>query len=331
MQEFDLPALPGGAKTTGWLSVAPRADGSWWRLPVLAASGSKDGPTLVVLAGVHGDEYEGVESIPLAFGDVDPAGMAGTLLMVPSCNLPAYEAALRSSPIDGMNLARVFPGKADGTVTERIAHAPTEQLFRRADFLLDLHSGGVAYDIPTLIGYLHDDGELGQRSRAAAEAFGAPVLWGHPMPIPPGRSISAAMACGVPWLYTEAPGGGYARREDVACFRRGILNLMRHLGMLPGMPEVPASKTHLVGDGNLDIVTLAPVGGYFRPAVAKLDRVKRGDLLGEFVDFFGTTAATIKADMDGVVIMVRRIHRVHAGEGLVQVTNTLDDYLSNRP
>jgi predicted deacylase len=250
--------------------------------------------------------------------------------MVPICNMPAYEAALRSSPIDGMNLARVFPGKANGTVTERIAHTLTEQLFRHADFLLDLHSGGVAYDIPTLIGYLHDDGELGQRSRAAAEAFGASVIWGHPMPVPAGRSLSAAMEFGLPWLYTEAPGGGFARPDDVACFRRGILNLMRHLGMLPGTPEVPASALHLVGDGNLDIVTLAPVGGYFRPTVAVLDRVQKGALVGHIVDLFGKTVATISAEADGVVIMVRRLHRVHVGEGLVQVTNTLDDYLSIR-
>lgn len=222
MPEFMLSALPQGAKTTGWISAAPRADGNWWRLPVLAARGLQPGPTLVVLAGVHGDEFEGVEAIPQAFGDVDPNVLSGTLVMVPVCNLPAYESAIRSSPIDGMNLARVFPGKADGTVTERIAYTLTEQFFRHADFLLDLHSGGVAADIPTLIGYLHDDGELGQKSRAAAEAFGAHVLWGHPMPIPAGRSISAAMEVGIPWLYTEAAGGGYARLDDVACFRRGI-------------------------------------------------------------------------------------------------------------
>src|SRR5690606_38798591 len=112
-----------------------------------------------------------------AFDAVDVAVLAGTLVMVPVCNLPAYEAGLRASPIDGVNLARVFPGRADGTVTERIAHILTERLFRHADFLLDLHSGGVAYDIPTLVGYLHDDGELGQRSLAAAQAFGSPVMW----------------------------------------------------------------------------------------------------------------------------------------------------------
>jgi predicted deacylase len=64
MPEFNIAALPQGAKMTGWMSVAPRADGNWWRLPVLAARGNRPGPTLVVLAAVHGDEYEGIEAIP---------------------------------------------------------------------------------------------------------------------------------------------------------------------------------------------------------------------------------------------------------------------------
>lgn len=326
MEGYNLAALPPGIKTTGWLEVAPRAGGGMWRLPLLSAKGVAAGPTMVVLAGVHGDEYEGVEAIPQIFGLVDPANLTGTLVMVPVCNLPAYEAGLRSSPVDGLNLARVFPGKADGTITERIAHTLTEQLLRHADFLIDLHSAGVAYDIPTLVGYLYDEGELGQRSHAAALAFGAPVTWGHPMPVPAGRSISAAMDLGVPWLYTEAPGGGYARAADVECFRGGVLNVMRHLGMLPGAPETPPNSLQLVGDGNLDVVTLAPVAGYFRPTVALLDRVRQGDLVGNIVDFFGTTVATIPSASDGVVIMLRRLRRVHAGEGLVQVTNTLEQY-----
>jgi predicted deacylase len=327
VKRFDLAQLQPGQKASAWLPVAPRSDGAWWQLPVLAAKGIQPGPTLVVLGAIHGDEYEGVVTIPLAFGDVDPAALSGTLVMVPVCNLPAYEVAQRSSPVDGLNLARVFPGQPDGTVTERIAYALSEHLFRHADFLLDLHSGGVAADIPTLIGYLHDEGELGQRSLAAAKAFGAPVLWGHPMPIPPGRSISAAMSLGIPWLYTEAPGGGFASAEDVACFRRGILNVMRHLGMLAGEPERAETLHHLVGDGNLDIVTMAPAGGYFVPAVRLLDRVKKGDTLGHIYDLFGNVLAAITAESEGVVIMMRRLQRVNVGEGLVQTTQTLEDYL----
>jgi predicted deacylase len=278
---------------------------------------------LVVTAGVHGDEYEGIEAIARLYQQIEPAQLRGKLVLVPVCNMAAYEAVQRSSPIDGLNLARTFPGDASGTITQRIAHWITEQLLRHADFYIDLHSGGVAYDIPTLIGYIHDAGELGQRSRAAAAAFGAPVLWGHPLPMPPGRTISAATDLGVPSLYSEAPGGGYARPADVAIFAQGVINVMRHLGIIAGDPA-PQPCTHdLFGDGNLDVVTAAPVAGYFRAAVALLDEVVTGQPLGAIYDFAGAVLAEVLSERDGVVIMLRRIHRVQVGEGLAQVTGWL--------
>ena len=177
----------------------------------MAVTGATTGPTMIVIAGVHGDEYEGIETIPRVFNALGPEVLNGTLVMIPVCNMPAYEAGLRSSPIDGLNLARVFPGDPEGTITQRLAYWVTEKLLKHADFLIDLHSGGIAYNIPTLAGYIHDTGPLGQRSRAGAAAFGTSVLWGHPLPLPPGRSLSVATALNVPSIYTEAPGGGYAR------------------------------------------------------------------------------------------------------------------------
>lgn len=340
---------PRNRKQTEWATVSPRADGSAWRLPLLTISGAEPGPTLVVTAGVHGDEYEGVETIAQLYQQLAPQDLRGDLILVPVCNLPAYEAIQRSSPIDGLNLARTFPGNAKGTVTERIAHWMTEQLLRRADFYIDLHSGGIAADIPTLVGYIHDDGELGQHSRAAAEAFGAPVLWGHPLPLPPGRTISAATELGVPSLYTEAPGGGYARPADVDLFVRGVRNVMCHLGMMycgcdgnrsfylaensdshsehsiDSVPD-PQTCTHdLFGDGNLDVVVAAPVAGYFRAAVTLLDGVVAGQCLGAIYDFTGEQLAEVISQRDGVVIMLRRLHRVNVGDGVAQVTGWRTD------
>ena len=322
-RDLDISQLPRHSREAGWLEVAPRADGGMWRLPFLYVTGASAGPTLVVTAAVHGDEYEGVAAIPRVFQQVQPADLRGTLLMVPVCNMPAYEAGTRSSPIDGLNLARVFPGDAHGTLTQRIAHWITEKLLRSADFFIDLHSGGVAANIPTLVGYIHSDDELGRRSLAAAKAFGAPVLWGHPPPVPPGRSISAATTLGVPSLYTEAPGGGYARPDDVDCFATGVLNVMKHLGMLAGEPQSRPMTHHLLGSGDLDQVIGAPVAGYFRAEVALLEEVSAGQRLGTIQDFAGRVTAEVHADRDGVVIMLRRIPRVHVGDGLAHVTGYL--------
>jgi len=326
-QEFDVSAIPRNDARMDWLDVAQRSDGTMWQLPYMVVSGATAGPTLVVTAGIHGDEYEGIEAIPSIFKQVSADEIKGTLLMLPICNKPAYEVAQRISPIDDLNLARVFPGDQQGTITQQIAYWITEKFLRQADFFIDLHSAGIAYNIPTLIGYLHSDNELGQRSQAAAKAFGASIMWGHPLPIPAGRSISAATDLGVPSLYTEAPGGGYTRPEDVECFITGVINVMKHLGMLDGKPNSLPRTHHLLGDGNLDTVISAPLAGHFQSLVNLLDEVKKGDRLGQIHDPFGKTIAEITADQDGVVIMIRRIQHVNRGDGLLHLTNHYTDII----
>ena len=319
-QEFDISKLPSGKKATGLLEVASRADGGSWRLPLLYARGSATGPTLAVTAAVHGNEYEGVEAVPRIFDQVHPDALRGTLVMIAVCNMPAYEAGIRSSPIDDLNLARVFPGDAEGTITQRIAYWLTHRIIQPADCFIDFHSGNEDCDIPTLVGYLHSDDALGQRAQAAAKAFGAPVLWGHPPPVPPGRSVSAATSFGIPWLYTETPGGGRSKPEDVTCYVEGALNVMKHLEMLPGEPQPLPTAHHLIGDGNLDLVISAPAAGFFKSEVTLLDEVQTGQRLGTIRDFFGQISADVLSPRDGRVILLRKRPRVQVGASLAQVT-----------
>ena len=325
ISELDVTNLERGRKDACWLDVSPRVEGGHWQLPLLTVTGNEPGPTLVVFAGIHGDEYEGVEAIPRIAEQVDPSNLHGTLLMVPVCNMAAYATATRNSPIDGLNLARVFPGSETGTLTQRIAYWLTRKFISAADFFIDLHSAGVVGDIPTLAGYHHSDDDLGQRCLAAARVFGAPVLWGHPPPVPPGRTISAAIDHGVPCLYTEAAGAGRARPQDVACFTNGVLNVMHHLDMLAGEPAGVPPPQHLVGDGNMDEVTSAPFAGYFRPQVELLQEVQSGQLVGAIHDPLGQLLAELHAEKDGIVIMRRGLHRVHSGDGLIHLTGRAEE------
>ncbi len=321
ISELDVNQLERGKKSACWLDISPRVEGGWWQLPLLTVTGPEHGPTVVVFAGVHGDEYEGVEAIPRIAEEVDPTQLRGTLLMVPVCNMAAYAAATRNSPVDGLNLARVFPGSETGTLTQRIAYWLTQKFISAADFFIDLHSSGIVGDIPTLAGYLHSDDDIDRRSLAAARIFGAPVLWGHPPPVPPGRSISAATDLGVPCLYTEAAGAGRARPEDVECFTRGVLNVLRYLEMIEGEPAAAPPPMHLLGDGNMDEVMSAPMAGYFRPHVELLQEVQSGQLVGAVHDPLGGLLAELHAEKDGIVIMRRGVHRVHSGDGLIHLTN----------
>jgi len=326
MERFDLDRLRPGSRDSFTLPVMRLPDGGELNLPVLAAAGPTDGPTLTVLAGVHGDEYEGIRAIPQIFSAFELAQLRGRLIAVPVCNVPAYRAATRSSPIDGLNLARTFPGDAHGTVTQRIAHILTEQIIAPASLLIDLHSAGVAYSMPTLVGYPYANTPHGQASRAAALAFGCAVVWGHPPdPSASGRTISAAEALGIPWIYTEAAGGGRTLPADVECYRNGVLNVMRHLGMLPGKPELQPLRCHLLGAGNTDALMRADTSGYFVSEVALLDRVTTGQVLGHVLDFAGEPLETLRAHTDGRVVMIRGIPAIHAGDGAFLLSGELNN------
>jgi predicted deacylase len=170
------------------------------------------------------------------------------------------------------------------------------------------------------VGYLHDEGSLGQRSLAGAKAFGAPILWGHAPPLPSGRTISAAADRGVAWIYTEAPGGGFARPADVASFELGVLNVMQWLGMLEGDPETESVAHHLIGAGDMDEAISASADGMFQREVRLLETVEEGQRLGRIMDPFGATVSEVRANGDGVVIMLRRVPRVRIGDTLAHVT-----------
>jgi predicted deacylase len=315
IQQFDPKALPRGAKQIVALDVTTLPDGSPLRLTGLSVSGHEPGPLVVVLAGIHGDEYEGILAIPEIFRQLEPATLKGALIAVPVCNVPAFHAATRSSPIDGLNLARVFPGDPGGTITQRIAYWLGERIIRHADLIIDLHSAGIAYNLPMLVGY-HDPGnEMGRRAREVAMNFGADVVWAHP-DIPPGRTMSFAAEHGIPGVYTEAPGAGRVRPEDFVTFVNGVLNALQVMGMLEGRPAAKPPTHRLRGSGDLDHIIAANQSGLFVAHAQLLEDVHAGQLLGEVRNLAGQTVEEVRSPADGVVITTRGLLRVHAGDGL---------------
>jgi uncharacterized protein len=320
VQDFEWPALARSSCHAIYLQTADPDLGPASHLPLLAVSGHRPGPVLLVLAGVHGDEFEGMEAIPRIFEHVLPAQLTGTLLMVPVCNPPAYAAMSRTSPVDHLDMARVFPGDPSGSQTQQLACWITERLIRTCDFLIDLHSGGLKYRIPNLVGYVDSADEIGRRNLAGAQAFGAPVLWTHPLPVAPGRSLSAAAALRKPAIYVEATGGGKVRPNDVAWLVNGVLNVLRAHAMLAG--EVPPARFEhfLVGHGNLDELIRAGTPGYFQAEVQLLEHVVAGQRLGAIYDELGQMEEIVHADRPGVVVLLRQVPRVEASDGLLAVT-----------
>ncbi len=280
--------------------------------PLLLARGVRAGPTLVVTANLHGDEYERVRAILETFESLDAGQMSGDLIAVPVVNGPAFWSATRTSPLDGANLARVFPGSATGKPSQRIAWHLAHTVIASADLYLDLHSGGIRYRMPSMVGYAAED----PRGRAAAENFGAAVIWGHPPPIDPGRTVSFASERGIPWLYTEARGAGRIHPDDLVMMRRGIRNMLCHLGILPEAPQLIPITTRLHGSGNTDSGLTATQAGFLLKEVEILQPVATGDPLGRLVTTAGETLEEYRASTAGVVAMIRELPVVQPGDVL---------------
>jgi predicted deacylase len=314
-------APPGKAALS--VAVAVRADGSPVLLPLLVVRGGPAGKTVLVSAGVHGDEFEGMAALRRLFEELRPEDLRGTLVAVPVANPPAFEAGLRTNPDDRQDMARVFPGDARGTVTEQLAARLTEWI-AAADFYCDLHSAGQYYRMPPLAGYQLRPEPLLSAQRAAARAFGLPLLWGTPGL--PGRSLSAAAEHGVPAIYVETTGEGRCRSEDVAAYLRGLRNLLTHLGLLAGRVEAAPPRWVVEDDrpqaGFLQVQNRAPVGGLFEPEVDVLAEVKKGQRLGAIRDVLGAVRHVVEATHSGLVVFLRTFPRVLAGDPVCTVLET---------
>lgn len=323
IKDFDIAALPKGRKAFEWYDVARRPDGSLWRVPVLTITGQEDGPTFVVIAGIHGDEYEGPETIARVYQQTSADAMRGKLVMAPFFNLPAYESGTRTSPVDGLNLARVMPGNPNGSISERLGYYVTEKFIMPSDLFLDIHSGGVALNICTSIYYYHTDNEIGRKTRAAAEAFAAPAVIGstNPGAAVYGCSFRTCWDRNKAGMFTEAHGAGRTLPQEIDCFTTGVFNVMKHLGMMEGEIVRQPVTHHLVSDEKSAGDLNAGVAGFFRPEVRILERVTTGQRLGVVQDFSGAPLQEFHSARDGYITMLRGVPRVSVGDTLFGITD----------
>lgn len=311
--------LPKCTKTTLRLPVCQRADGSDLALTLLVAIGNATKPLLLLIGGVHGDEYEGPTALWEFFESVNPKTLDGTVLMLPVANPPAFAAGNRVNPDDPKDLARTFPGSATGSITEQIAHVIYHQLMARAQFLCDFHSAGRNYRIDPWAGYavVSDPSRL-QYQRWAANLVGYPTVWGTPMK--PGRSLSAADELGIPAIYVEAPGEGRVHREDVKRNLFAIHQLLRFLHMIdetvqPTAPDLVVEDT-APDAGHLQIQMVARHGGMFQPEVELGKMVEANQVFGHIVDLAGATREIVRARHAGRVVFLRTFPVVAPGDSL---------------
>ncbi len=302
--------------------------------------GLREGPRLLVTAGIHGDEFLpmlAVDHLVRRF-ESDRAlaeGLRGTLVLVSIANPPAFRRGHRCGE-DGLDLARTFPGNEDGSPTERLAHHLNREI-QCADSYVDLHTGGTELCVWPLAGYvLHPDKTILERQRELARAFLLPFLWGTSAELP-GRSLSAARDAGVPAIYVEYLGGHRERAEifdgeagrvdDAHPLVAGCLNVMRHLGMIEGgAKELPQETVEdwRSGSGHMQVSCPAPATGFFRPAARLGEIVSPGDLIGEVDSGAGSSPHRILAQQSGRLIVLREFPRINEGDAVAVIAESFD-------
>ena len=284
----------------------------------LILSGSGQGPRLLIMGGVHGDEFEPMVAVRRLRQRLQIEVWRGEVVLIPVANEPAFRAGTRCGP-DGLDLARSFPGKCDGTTTERLAHV-LAGFIRDADFFIDLHSGGTTFSVQPMAGYMmHSNEQLRKIQHRMARAMNLAGVWGTDSRLP-GRSLSVARDARVPAIYAEYRGSATCDPEGVKAYMQGCLGVMIELGMREGALTTDGVQWEVTdarpGSGHMQIQNLAPTEGYFEAAVALGQSVCRGDLLGTISDPLGEEIVEVRVQQTGRVLVLRTFPRVSKGESL---------------
>lgn len=225
----------------GFLKLPYSRDDSAWgsvMIPItVIANGT--GPTALLTGANHGDEYEGPIALQNLAATLDPADITGRVIILPMMNMPAFTAGTRCSPIDGANMNRSFPGRADGTVTQKICHYIATELVPLSDIVLDFHSGGKTLDfLPFAAAHILDDKGQEAACMAAMQAFNAPYSVRMLEIDNVGMFDTEVEKQGKVFVTTELGGAGTATAKSVSIAGKGVRNLLIHAGILRGALQV---------------------------------------------------------------------------------------------
>jgi predicted deacylase len=276
------------------------------QVPLTTIRGARPGPVLALIAGNHGYEYPPILALQKLRGEVDAEKLAGTLLMVHVANMPSFLGrTVYFSPVDGKNLNRVYPGRPDGTVSERIAHAITNEVIAKAEYVLDLHCGDGNESLrPYVYKTVTGKAEIDEAIRRLVLAFGIDhIVVDRNRPADPAKSMycsTTAITRGKPAATIESGFLGGTDAESVERIVRGVRGVMRELKMLD---EGPAPVDKPVYLDPVEVVT-SPETGILYPTVERDQVVSKGEVLARITDFFGTQLAEVKSPIDGVVLYI---------------------------
>jgi predicted deacylase len=307
-----------GEVDTGRLPIGEMRDGTEFGLPVAVVNGADEGKTLYLQAASDGDELNGVGVLARLVPSLDPADLAGTVLVVGVVNFHAFQVAEHRNPVDDTKMNRAYPGDAEGTSSERIA-AATFDAATRADLALDLHQGSTSRMIEECRVRCGPRHRLHEECLELAKVFDCGQILDQKGP--DGQLARAAPDEGVPTIDPELGGCVGWSEESIAVGLQGVRNVLDYYGVTDGS-HVPQAQTRATGFEQYG----SPDGGLVTFHKDLGDQVAAGDRLFEVTDVFGRTKTEVSADSAGVFWRTRRLPQVATGEYVCSVGTELDSY-----
>ncbi|HEX2662128.1 MAG TPA: M14 family metallopeptidase [Candidatus Acidoferrum sp.] len=309
-----------GQKATGYLEVPAGVDAGT-NIPVVVVNGAKPGKVLALVSGAHGTEYVSIIAIEKLIAKLDPAELTGTVILVPLVNIASFEQKVpHVNPIDNKSMNRFYPGKADGTQTERASYLITKQVVDGCDYLIDYHGGDLDESLRPYAYW----GPTGQSvedhiSKEMVLAFGLDhiIIWSE-RPTDPNATRyldNTATVRGKPSIVVEAGHAGTVETDDVNLLVDGTLSTMRALKMLPGEPRFIENPVWI--EKLSDVLADGP--GIWYPLVKRGTYVSAGMKLGTITDYFGKIIAEPRAPVSGVVLHVNALPSLKKGDNIADL------------
>lgn len=308
-----------GEKARGFLTIGETAGGPL-QIPLVIVHGREDGPVLCLTAGVHATEYAPIDAVMRTVQALDPDVLRGTVLAVPVVNVRMFESRTGFvSPLDGLNLNKVAPGRRDGSISEILAQVLLDEVIARAQYHIDLHAGDLGEMLLPFAGYaLTGNRELDAKGEALARLYTPRLISlatpGGPIPPFSDGIAYAATRKGVVSIFAESGGNGTLEASDVQVHLDGIRNVMRSLGMLEGAPAAPGPRVA----ARDRVVVRARRAGLLRLKVAIGDEIAAGQEVAEICNVFGDVVEHVCAPGAGIAGLVWAHKVVNTGDPIVR-------------
>lgn len=285
-------------------------------IPFHVLIGQARKPRVLLIAGVHGDEYESVAALQDFVKEIEPRDLKGTVIVVPVSNPQAFYSGTRRNPVDMGDLNRSFPGTPDGTMSERLAYLIFQNLVLGSAAVLSMHCWSKEATVVPYVEYSAAQNTASRESASIAAALGVEFM--HPYVWHPGLLVAAATHHGIPSVEPEVGGMGTVTAAGQKAYRNIVYRFLQHFGLLAADEykiDSPCPNAKVVNHSDCT----ACHAGFFRSRVAVGEAVNKDDLIGTVHDLAGTCLQEVRASRPGVVGILRTFCSVQPGDRLAQL------------